>query len=164
MDHSYPVRFERAEGEIGLIFPDFPEIASWHPDTTSNEDLRGAAADALLVALHTRVMENDEIPPPSGGKGCDFHVPVGPLVTMKLMLAQKLREQGLSRRALAARLGKSSTIANRLLDLTHNSAVPQLEAAMSVLGQRFVISAAPRQGSHDHGDPPSHGPQSANRP
>ena len=150
MDHKYPVRIGRAEGEVGLIFPDFPEIASWHPETTSAEELRAQAKDALMVALHTRVMENDEIPGSSDMEDADFYVPLGSLTVMKLALYERMREEGLSRRALAERLKKSNTIANRLLDLTHNSAVSQLEAAMSVLGRQFVIYSAPREGNTTH--------------
>ena len=99
----------------GSSFRTTPEIVSWHPGDTGREDLWKLAEDALLLALHTRVMENDEIPKPSAVEGTYFRVPIRSLVVMKLALNEGLRQQGSSRRDLARKLGKSNTIAGRLL-------------------------------------------------
>ncbi len=151
MDYSYAVHLERDEGEIGLIFPDFPEIVSWHRESEVEEqDLRRLAKDALLVALHARVLDNDEIPASTKVTGADFFVSVPALAVLKLALYEELRAEGLTKRDLARRMGKTDTIAVRLLDLTHNSAVPQLEGAMSALGREFVISAKTKPLADNH--------------
>jgi len=156
MIYRYAVRLETEADEVGLIFPDFPEIVSWHPAGSSEAALKEAAADALLVALHARVMENDDIPEPSEVVDAAFHVHARPLAVMKLALYEGLREEGLTRRELAKRLGKSDTIANRLLDLTHKSTVSQLEEAMSALGRDLVIDATATPKSPSDGQAPQH--------
>ena len=104
-----------------------------------------------MVALHTRVMENDEVPVPSKIKDASFYVHAGPLAAMKLALYESLREDGLTRRELAKRLGKSDTMANRLLDLTHKSTVSQIEEAVAALDRDLVVNAtASRKRSSGH--------------
>ena len=139
MEIGYPVFVERDDGEIGLVFPDFPEIVSWHAAEEMDEaSLKAEALDALILALQTRVMENDEIPEASDAAGADFVVAPPPLAAMKLSLYRALVAEGLTRKDLAARMG--STTASRVLDLYHNSTFSQLDKAMAALGRRFSIS------------------------
>lgn len=143
MEISYPVFLKKEDDEIGLIFPDFPEIVSWHPaDEVDEAALRTEALDALILALHTRVMENDDIPEASDDSKADFFVKPPPLAAMKLTLYRELVAEGLTRKDLAARMGKGDTMANRVLDLYHNSTVSQLDKAMAALGRRFSVSVS----------------------
>ena len=40
MIYRYPVRVATEGGEVGLVFPDFPEIVSWHPSGTGEAERR----------------------------------------------------------------------------------------------------------------------------
>ena len=62
-----------------------------------------------------------------------------PLIAAKLALYQAMREAGLTRVALAERLGLSEGAVRRLLDLDHRSHIGQVDAALAVLGKRLVV-------------------------
>lgn len=62
----YPFEIAYEEDEVGLRFPDLPEIVSWHPcNSTDEETLNALALDALLLAIRTRMEENEDVPTPS---------------------------------------------------------------------------------------------------
>jgi antitoxin HicB len=51
-----------------------------------------------------------------------------------------MREHGLSKAALARRLGVHAPQVNRLLDLRHGSRLDQLADALRALGRELVVS------------------------
>ena len=70
----YPFEVAYEDDEVGLKFPDLPEIVSWHPTSSSDEEtLNALALDAVLLALRTRMDEDEEVPRPSQrGDGSRF--------------------------------------------------------------------------------------------
>ena len=142
MDFCYPVSIRTEEDEFGLVFPDVPEIVSWHPIEKRDDQawVKAQSADALLLALQTRIAEGDEIPDPSDVSGSDFEIQPSALAIMKLALYRQMLADGISRHDLAKRIGKNDTLVTRILDLNHNSTVPQLEQAVSSMGRSMIVS------------------------
>lgn len=119
-----------------LTFPDIPEAGT---DGETEAEALAEAPDCLLAALGGYVELGRDIPKPSRPKRGQPLVAVPPLVSAKLALYQAMREAGLTRVALAGRLGVSEGAIRRLLDLDHASRLDRLEAALAALGKRLVL-------------------------
>lgn len=137
-DFSYPVVLteDAAEGGFLVSFPDFPEAIT-QGDTEA--EALAQAADALDEAVAGRIRRGDAIPAPSGTESGQPLVPVPAQTAVKAALYLALREAGLSKVELAARLGCDEKEVRRLLDPRHASKLPRLQAALSVLGKRLAL-------------------------
>jgi len=138
----YHARFE-PDGEGWLVtFPAIPEAVTGGPDRARAFE---NATDALEVALLTYAKDGRDLPDeeaaaarlPRSGLA---PVPVSASVAAKLAFIQAFRESGLTRVALAERLGKGETEVRRMLDPYYGSKLSSLEEAMKALGKRFVLS------------------------
>ena len=134
---AYPANIEIDESGYFLVtFPDVPEAGT---DARTREDALTDAADALIAALAGYVNDRRDIPSPSPRRRGQTPVNLPPLVSAKLALYQAMREAGLTRVALAARLGVSEGAVRRLLDLDHRSHIGQVSSALAVLGKALVV-------------------------
>ena len=97
------------------------------------------AEDALAVALAGYVHERWDIPPPSPAASSQIPVAVPPLVAAKLALYSAMREQGITKTALAMRLGLSESVVRRLLNPDHRSHISQVEKALRAIGRRLAV-------------------------
>ena len=61
-------------------------------------------------------------------------------VVAKLSFIEAFRRSGLTRVALAERIGKGESEVRRMLDPYYGSKLPALENAMLALGKRFVLT------------------------
>jgi antitoxin HicB len=61
-------------------------------------------------------------------------------MTIKLGLYEAMRQSGLSKLAVAKRLGWHPPQVDRLLDLRHPSKMENLEAAAALFHQRIVVA------------------------
>lgn len=66
-------------------------------------------------------------------------VAVPPLVAAKLALYSAMRAQGVTRTALARRLGLSESVVRRLLDPDHRSHISRIEKALRAVGRRLAV-------------------------
>ena len=137
MQYSYPCILHPEEGGgFWVSFPDVPGAL------TSGEDRAEAlemAEDALGVALAGYVHERWDIPIPSAAAKGQVLVAVPPIVAAKLALYTAMREQGITKVALAARLGLSESVVRRLLDPDHRSHIGQVEKALRAVGRTLVV-------------------------
>jgi antitoxin HicB len=120
-------------------FPDLPEIV------TQGDDLAEAlaqAADALEEALAGRIDDGLDIPAPYFPTAGQYLVACPAPTAAKAALYLALRESGLSKAALAARLGVDEKEPRRLLDPHHRTKLHRLTAALEVLGKRLVVGLA----------------------
>lgn len=136
---DYPVVLTPAAewepGDTGFVvtFPDLPEAVTQGED---RDDALRKAADCLEEALAGRLRRGDDIPVPSAGS------PVaapGAVIAAKAALHLALREAGLTKVALAARLGWDEKEVRRLLDPRQPSKIQRIDAALAALGRRLVI-------------------------
>lgn len=134
---AYPVALTADKNRSVIAeFPDVPEALT---NGRSADDAATWAQDALVVALSGYIEEGRDIPTPSRPRKGQRLVPVPPMVAAKLAIYQAMRDQGLTQLQLADRLKVDGRQVRRLLDLDHNSTLPQLAAALEALGKRLVI-------------------------
>ena len=137
MRFTYPARLRPdSTGELVVSFRDLPECLTSGADEA---EALAEAADALEEAIAGRINRTDSIPVPSPRRAAEHHVAVPAGTAAKAALALALRESGLSRVALAQRLGVDEKAVRRMLDPRHRTAVHRIEAALRVLGQELVI-------------------------
>jgi antitoxin HicB len=135
MSYTYPATLAPDGDTILVELPDVPGAHSWGEDEA---DALGHAGDALETALMILMDERKPIPRPSPARGRP-RVTLPPLSTAKVALYEAMRKAGMSKAALARRLGMHGPQVDRLLDLRHASRLDQLERALKLFGKRLVI-------------------------
>jgi antitoxin HicB len=136
---TYPARIRRDRvGRYLVTFPDLPRCAT---DGGTVAQALTEAADALEEAIAHRIAQGLEIPPPSPPKKGQRTVPLSAQMSAKAALYLALRASGLSKSALARRLGVGEAEVRRMLDPRHNTRLRRLEQALAALGQRLVVHA-----------------------
>lgn len=137
-DFTYPAKLTPDETDGGYVvtFRDVPEAVTQGEDV---QDALSQAADALEEAVAGRLRLGDEIPSPSAPRDGEMLVPVPALTAAKAALYLALRQEGLTKSELAARLGCDEKEVRRLLDPRHRSKLPRIQAALAVLGRRVAL-------------------------
>ena len=64
------------------------------------------------------------------------------LTSVKVMLYQGMRDQGVGKAELARRLGWHMPQVDRVLDVQHRSRIDQMDAALGAIGQRLHVTAS----------------------
>ncbi len=137
MRYLYPcVLTPEQEGGFSVIFPDVPEALTCGNDRV---EALAMAEDALATALAGYVQEGWDIPIPSRNASGQELIAVPPVVAAKLALYRCMRKQGLTKVALAKRLGLSEGAVRKLLNLDHRSHINQVERALRVVGRGLVV-------------------------
>lgn len=137
MFYVYPCVLNPEEGGgFYVYFPDVPGALTGGKDR--NEALT-MAEDALTAALAGYVRERWDIPVPSAVMDGQELVVVSPIVAAKLALYTAMRRQGISKTALAKRLGLSESAVRKLVDPDHRSHISSVEAALRAVGRSLVV-------------------------
>lgn len=137
MQYAYPCILASEGDGFSVSFPDIPEALTCGID---RRDALTQAIDALVAALSACVYAREDIPVPSAViKGQEL-ISVPLIVASKLALYSAMRRQGMTKTALARRLGLSEGAVRKLLDPDHRSHIGQVEKALRVLGQSLVIA------------------------
>lgn len=137
---SYPVRLAPDDNRTVLAtFPDVPEAVTFGDD---EDDALMHAVDALLTALAHRIDERQEIPSPSRPVRGQPSVDLPPLAAAKVALYRAMREQGVSKAALARRMDIQAPQIDRLHDLYQTSRLEQVTRALAALGKRLAIEVS----------------------
>ena len=137
MRYAYPCVLTPEEG--GGFFVCFPDVPG---ALTCGDDRAEAllmAEDALAVALASYVQQQRDIPAPSSAKKGQEIVTLSPLVAAKLALYTAMRRQGVTKVALAARLGLSESVVRRLVNPDHRSHISQVEKALRAVGRKLAV-------------------------
>ena len=138
---QYLAKFtEDGDGFIVTV-PNVPEAMT---HGASRAEARANAGEALeLALLGAYYARNLPFPPadPRPQDGGSFEwIGVPPAAVAKIAFIDAFKASGLTRVALAARLGKSEAEVRRMLDPTYGSKINTLEAGLRALGRRLVIS------------------------
>jgi antitoxin HicB len=138
---QYLAEFMEDGGGFIVTFPDVPE-AMTHGATRA--EARANAAEALELALlgayYARGLPFPAASSPSRTGGNLEWIGVPPAAIAKMAFIDAFKESGLTRVALAARLGKSEAEVRRMLNPTYGSTINTLEAGLRALGRRLVIT------------------------
>jgi antitoxin HicB len=137
MPYSYPARLEPdEEGRLVVHFPDLPEALT---DGADEAEALAEASDCLSTALAARIVNNEDIPPPSRPRRGQCLVAPEATMALKAALYSALRARKMTIADLARRLGIDDRKAARLLDPRATSGLTGLEAALSALGYAIAI-------------------------
>ena len=138
MQFAYPARLDRhGLDEIVVSFRDLPECL------TGDGTIAGAlteAQDALEEAIAGRIDDNRPIPDPSTPLPGEHLVTVPADMAAKAAFALAFRRSGLTRVALAGRLGIDEKSVRRMLDPRHGTAAGRIHNALRILGADLVIA------------------------
>ena len=138
MDY-YLARFQQDGDGYLVTFPDIPEAITGGQEL---EEALANAQDGLEVALLTYVNDGRALPPASkrADQGASYRrVPIPATLTAKIAFIEAFRASGLTRVALAAKLGKGETEVRRMLDPYHKTKLASIEAGLRALGKRLVV-------------------------
>jgi antitoxin HicB len=128
-DHAYHVRCR-----------DLPEVLTAGASKAKAFDM---AKDALEVAIAGRIEDEAELPPSSKPRKKERLVPLSAQLAAKVAVYCAWREAGISKVALAKKLGIGEGEARRILNPRYGTKLDRIEAALAVLGRRLVINAEP---------------------
>ena len=137
MRYAYPCVLTPEEG--GGFFVRFPDVPGALTCGDNRAEALLMAEDALAVALAGYVQQQRDIPAPSPVKRGQEIVTLPPLIAAKLALYTAMRQQGVTKVALAARLGLSESVVRRLVNLDHRSHISQVEKALRAVGRKLAV-------------------------
>ena len=132
---AYPITLQDDDGTLLVTSPDFPELTTFGED---REEAIARAIDALEEAIAARIHDRKDIPPPSRGETCAV---LPTLTSVKVMLYQGMRDQGIGKAELARRLGWHLPQVDRVLDVQHQSRMEHMDAALGAIGRRLHVTA-----------------------
>ena len=133
---AYPITFEDDDGTLLATSTDFPELTTFGDD---REEAIACAVHALEEAIAARIHDRKDIPAPSLG---ETYAVLPTLTSVKVMLYQGMREQGIGKAELARRLAWHMPQVDRVLDVQHRSRLDLMDAALGAIGRQLHVTAA----------------------
>ena len=126
------------DAELGHVVRcrDIPQVLTWG-DTP--EAAQEQAEDAIEVALLSLMEEGADIPSPTPLQPGEVPVTVPARLAAKVAVYAAWKAAGISKSALAARMGRSEGEVRRILDPRHGTKLEQLDEAARALGGRIVV-------------------------
>ena len=137
MFYVYPCVLNPEEG--GGFYVIFPDVRGALTGGKDRSEALALAEDALTAALAGYVQEHWDIPVPSAAVDGQELIAVSPVVAAKLALYTAMRRQGITKTALAKRLGLSESAVRKLVDPDHRSHISSVEAALRAVGRGLVV-------------------------
>ena len=117
---AYPITHEDDDGTLLATSPDFPEL------TTFGDDREGTIA--------ARIHDRKDIPKPPRG---ETYAILPTLTSVKEILYQGMRDQGVGKAELARRLGWHTPRVDRVLDAQHRSRLDMMDVAPAAIGPQL---------------------------
>ena len=141
MRYVYPCVLHAEKGEGYWV--SFPDVKGANTGGSSREEALEMAEDALVAALGGYYYLGEDIPLPSPvGEGQE-PVPLRPVAAAKVALNVAMRDQGVTKVALANRLGVSEAAVRKLCNPDHRSHISTVERALHAVGRGLIIEDAP---------------------
>ncbi len=135
----YPVCL--SADEDGRIMVEFPDFSFGATDGADQDEALFNAIDCLEEMIAYCISDGLPIPAPSAmPDGWAAEVAPGPVIAAKAALYQTVRETGITKVALAKRLGIGENEVRRMLDPRHSTKIPALDRALASLGKRLEIT------------------------
>lgn len=137
---SYPAHLEQdAPDDWAVVFPDVPEVVTGGP---SPDEAWSMAEDALAVALSSYPARGLNFPKANAAKPGQRMFTLPAVIAAKLFIHDALAKQKLTAADLARLIDGDHKAARRILKLTHNTRMDELERILGLLGVRVVLMAA----------------------
>lgn len=136
---TYPVELRREEdGRVHAYSSILPEAIA------SGQDEADALAEmghALVAAVRGRIKDGMDLAPPGTALQVERHPVVLPArLAAKAAVYSAWKASGLSKVALAERIGRNEVEVRRILDPDHGTKLDQLEEAAAALGGRLRVA------------------------
>ena len=134
---AYPAELWHAgPDEVVVSFRDVPQC---HTSGSDEAEALAEAQDALEEAIAGRISRGDPIPTPSEPLSDERMVVLPTDMAAKAAFAIAFKESGLTRVALAERLGTDEKSVRRMLDPRHGTAPSRINRALRALGSELVV-------------------------
>ena len=141
MRYVYPCVLHVEEG--GGYWVSFPDVKGASTGGSTREEALEMAEDALVAVLGAYYYLGEDIPLPSPvGEGQE-PVPLQPIAAAKVALHVAMRDQGMTKVALAMRLGVSEAAVRKLCNPDHRSHISTVERALHAVGRGLIIEDVP---------------------
>ena len=130
---KYPVTLTPdSDDTVVVSFPDLPGALTYGEDEA---EALHRAVDALETLVQALIADRKPIPLPRRRRGRSVQVPTQ--TALKILLHNRMIEQGISKAQLARSLRLHRPQIDRLLDVRHGSRLDQLDAALASMGARI---------------------------
>jgi len=126
--------------EAGFFLVTFPDIQFAATDGKTMAEALEEARDCLEEAIAVSIADNLEFPFPSSIRRGQHAIPLTARMSAKAALYIAVREAGISKSELARRLGVDEKEIRRMLSPKHQTKLPRIERALSVLGYHLSVS------------------------
>lgn len=137
---KYPATFTpAAEGGFVVTFRDIPEAITQGDDEAEALDM---AADALVTAMDFYFEDRRPVPAPSAAQAGERLVALPLSVSAKVLLLNAMIERNVRPADLARLMGITPQEVTRVLDLSHNTKIDTVAAAMAALGKELEVVVA----------------------
>ena len=134
---AYPAELWHAgPDEVVVSFRDVPQC---HTSGSDEAEALAEAQDALEETIAGRISRGDPIPTPSEPLSDERMVVLPTDMAAKAAFAIAFNESGLTRVALAERLGTDEKSVRRMLDPRHGTAPSRINRALRALGSELVV-------------------------
>jgi antitoxin HicB len=150
---AYPIELDIEDDGVTVTFPDLPEAITGTPalapgeaQATTAEYVAAAlalAADCLEEVIAWRIASSEDIPTPSKAARGQRVVACPAPVANKAALYLAMRAAGLTRVALAERLGVHEKEVRRMLDPRHATRAERIDAGVRACGHEAVVTLRP---------------------
>ncbi|MFX0197601.1 MAG: type II toxin-antitoxin system HicB family antitoxin [Candidatus Hodarchaeota archaeon] len=135
---TYPAKIKKDEAGFFLVtFPDIPFAAT---DGKTIAEALDEARDCLEEAIAVSIADNLDFPFPSSIGRRQHAIPLTAQMSAKAALYIAVCETGISKSELARRLGMDEKEIRRMLSPRHQTKLPRIERALSVLGYQLSVS------------------------
>ena len=134
---EWPARIQRDEDAHLVTFADFPAALT---DGATKEEALINAEDALVTVLAELVDQGQPLPPQRPAKRSETMIGLSPVNAGKIALRLAMKDQGLTQKALAHRVGKTQQHVQRCLKLDTNARIEQLQQLIEAAGWHLVTA------------------------
>ena len=139
MRYIYPCNLSPDEESGEGFVVTFPDVRGAITGARTKAEALFLAEDALVAALGAYVQCREDIPASSPATAGQVLVAVPPIVAAKLALYTAMRAQGITKVALAARLGLSESAVRKLVNPDHRSHISSVERALRAVGRTLIV-------------------------
>ena len=135
---TYPAIIKKDEAGFFLItFPDIPFAAT---DGKTMAEALEEARDCLEEAIAVSIADQLDFPFPSSIGRRHHAIPLTARMSAKAAFYIAVRETGISKSELARKLEVDEKEIRRMLSPKHQTKLPRIERALSVLGYQLSVS------------------------
>ena len=141
MRYVYPCEIIGNEDDGEGFVVQFPDVYGATTGGWTWQEAFDNAEDALVAALGSYHYLNEDLPLPSAVKEGQQPIALRPVAAAKVALNTAMRKQGMTKVALAKKLGITESAVRKLCNPDHHSHMSTIERALKVVGICLVVEA-----------------------